>query len=126
MLRLINYIVSKRIRICYVGSILGFIGLLLAIFYRPFVYKNNINDFHFADTLGSLFCVPASVLFYYGIKRNASFLKTFLLSVVTFTLYEIPSSIMSGIDFYDYFAIIIGALFTYITYFLLKKCKLGN
>lgn len=126
MPKLIDYVISKRIRIGYIGFAVGLIGLLLAIFYRPFVYKNNIADFHFADTLGSLFCVPASVLFYYGFKKKSRFLKTFFSSVITFTLYEVPSSIKSGIDFYDYFAIIIGALFTYIAYFFLKKYKLRN
>ncbi len=39
------------------GIILLITALLLSWFYRPFIYQNNINDFGFADVIGSLFSV---------------------------------------------------------------------
>lgn len=34
-------------------------GLILSLIYRPYVYEHNINDFGFADTIGSLVSVIA-------------------------------------------------------------------
>lgn len=117
---------KERIQFIYIGLTVGLIGLFLAFFYRPFIYNNNFNDFHFADTLGSLFCVPASVFISYGLSEKYKFLKLLLLSVIFWVIYEIPSSIEQGIiDTYDYLAIIIGALLTFLSFKLLiyKKTK---
>jgi len=111
----------------YLGIIIGVIGLLLSIFYRPFVYKNNINDFHFADTLGSLFCVPSTVFFTYGLNNKMKFTKLLFLNVLVWIVYEIPSSLEYGIDTYDYVAIFIGAILTYLSFrFILFKNKANN
>jgi hypothetical protein len=32
-------------------------GLVLSAFYRPYIYTHKINDFGFADTIGSLVSV---------------------------------------------------------------------
>jgi len=37
-------------------------GQLLSHLYRPYIYANNINDFGFADTIGSLVSVIRAVL----------------------------------------------------------------
>jgi hypothetical protein len=34
-------------------------GILLSVFYRPYIYENQLNDFGFADTIGSLISVIA-------------------------------------------------------------------
>ena len=39
---------------------------------RPYVYENHINDFHMADVVGSVVCVPAAVLCAYGIDSRYS------------------------------------------------------
>lgn len=44
------------------------IALLLTYFYRPFIYNNNINDFGFADTIGSLASVLGACFFLWGVK----------------------------------------------------------
>ena len=49
------------------GILIACIGLLLSYTYRPYVYENHINDFHLADVIGSIVCVPAAVLCAYGI-----------------------------------------------------------
>lgn len=41
------------------GILIACIGLLLSYTYRPYVYENHINDFHLADVIGSIVCVPA-------------------------------------------------------------------
>ena len=44
-------------------------GQLLTHIYRPFVYANNINDFGFADTIGSLVSVPGFCFFFWSFKK---------------------------------------------------------
>lgn len=112
---------SRQIYFLYFGLFLGIFGLILALFYRPYIYRNGINDFHFADTLGSVFCVPTSVFIYYGISKKFNFGRLILSSTATFIVYEIPSSIKSGIDTFDYIAILVGALFAYLMFKCLKK-----
>ena len=43
------------------GILIACIGLLLSYTYRPYVYENHINDFHLADVIGSIVCVPDQV-----------------------------------------------------------------
>ena len=54
------------------GILIACIGLLLSYTYRPYVYENHINDFHLADVIGSIVCVPAQVLCAYGIHGRYS------------------------------------------------------
>ena len=47
------------------GILIAAIGLVLSHTYRPYVYENHINDFHLADVIGSVVCVP--LLRYYAL-----------------------------------------------------------
>ena len=42
----------------------------LSYTYRPYVYENHIDDFHLADVIGSIVCVPAAVLCACGIHAD--------------------------------------------------------
>lgn len=42
------------------------LGLLLSVTYRPYVYKNNINDFGFADVIDSLVSIIAFCTFFWS------------------------------------------------------------
>ncbi len=48
------------------------IGMLLNTFYRPYIYKYSINDFGFADTIGSLASVICFCFFVWGIRKGIS------------------------------------------------------
>jgi len=126
MKNVVHYFYQKRIRISYLGLVVGLFGLFLAIFYRPYIYSNYYNDFHFADTLGSLFCVPSSTLLYYGFSRKLNFRNLLLTSLGVFILYEVPSTIQYGIDIYDYFALFISALCTYSFFKIIKYIHKKN
>ena len=54
------------------GILIVAIGLVLSHTYRPYVYENHINDYHLADVIGSIVCVPAAVLCVYGIDNRYS------------------------------------------------------
>lgn len=49
-----------------------FSGLILSALYRPYIYSNNINDFGFADTIGSLIAVVAFCFFVWGFKEYSN------------------------------------------------------
>ena len=114
---------NKRSRFIFLGLFIGCIGLLFALFYRPYIYENNINDFHFADTLGSLFCVPSTVFISYGLHQKSKFSRLLFFNTIFWIIYEIPSSVADGIDKYDYVAIIIGSVLTWLgfRFFLYKQ-----
>ena len=58
------------------GILIVAIGLVLSHTYRPYVYENHINDYHLADVIGSIVCVPAAVLCVYGIENRYSIKQT--------------------------------------------------
>lgn len=59
-----------RMKFILSGILIAAIGLVLSHTYRPYVYENHINDFHLADVIGSVVCVPAAVLCAYGIDNR--------------------------------------------------------
>lgn len=93
--------------------LLFIVTMVLAKTYRPYVYNNNIFDYHFADTITSLFCVPTASLFFFGISSKYSFNKYILISTLSFILWEFIS-INRFIDYYDIIAVLLGAFITYI------------
>ncbi len=119
---------GRRRNLHYVclGICVGCFGLLLALFYRPFIYENNIKDFHFADTLGSLFCVPSSAFISYGLHKKSNFFRLLIFNTIFWVIYEIPSSIADSIDSYDYLAIIISSLLTWLSFKCFLKERIAN
>ena len=84
------------------GILIAAIGLVLSHTYRPYVYENHINDFHLADVIGSVVCVPAAVLCAYGIDNRYiayEFLGLFHIHG-TFDIYDIIAIIISSLVFY--------------------------
>jgi hypothetical protein len=75
---------------------IGVIALLLLEFiarpiYRPYIYKNGINDFHVADTLGNTLGVVAAIfillaIFANGRKQHLSLIKTVTIAMVIYEL----------------------------------------
>jgi len=94
----------------FIGLALAFIAWLLTIFYRPYIYQNNIYDFHFADTIGSLFCMPAQTFFIRGFSHKYSFYNIILPVFIGDIIYEF----LTVFDYYDIIAIFTGAFITYI------------
>jgi hypothetical protein len=83
-------------------------------YYRPYVYRNNINDFHLADTLGNSLGTFAAIyisLFILGgdKKRDDFFLNTVVLSVIFYEL--IQPAMGKPIDPWDIIAtLIVGCI----------------
>lgn len=98
------------------GILLFCFFLILQYNYRPFIYANHINDYHFADTLGSLFCVPICSFMYFSLNLNKSvyqvlsfiFLQNIALEVISLTgLYGV-------FDVYDVISLLLGTMFSYL------------
>lgn len=127
---LINFCMIKNKTSFSIGFAFFAIGILLSHTYRHWIYANHISDFHIADTIGSLICIPASVFCFYSFSKNkSSFSELILKSTIFFILYELLA--LTGLhgvfDFYDIIAILIGAGSLYLFHYLHKigyKCKL--
>lgn len=60
-------------------------------FYRPFIYANNIQDFHLADTIGNTLGTVATIFVFVGLigerrEQHQFLIKTIILSVALFEL----------------------------------------
>jgi hypothetical protein len=97
------------------GILIVVIGLVLSHIYRPYVYENHINDFHLADVIGSIVCVPAAVLFFYGIDNRYSIKQYTIKGTIVYIAYEFLGlfHIYGTFDVYDIIAIIISSLLFY-------------
>jgi hypothetical protein len=91
---------------------IGFFAVVIYEFlarpiYRPFIYKNNINDFHLADTIGNSLGTLATVFVLIGLigqgrAQNLFLIKTITISVI---LYELAHPLLGKtIDPWDVLA----------------------
>lgn len=79
--------------------------------YRPFVYQNNINDFHVADTIGNTLGAFASIFILIGVIGKGRIQHIFLIKTITISvaLYEILHPLLGKpIDTWD----IVASVFT--------------
>lgn len=94
------------------------------LYYRPFIYENNINDFHIADTLGNTLGTATTIfsliaLFSNDTKSGYYFIKLGALSVVVF---EMAHPLLGKpIDLWDIIATILTGLASYLLYTSLFK-----
>ena len=87
-------------------------GLLLNFTYRPFVYRNHLNDLHMADVIGNLVAVPAAAFFFYAINKSIRYTK-FTILVIDFLIwcfYEVTFS--SNFGWWDIVASLIMCFVT--------------
>ena len=84
----LSYIMNMGDKNIYllIGIILLILSLSLSFFYRPFIYNNNINDYGFADTIGSLFSVIVFCTIVWGLKEysNKEKNKQIVLATITY------------------------------------------
>lgn len=93
-------------------------------YYRPYIYANNINDFHIADTIGNSLGTIAVVfgfLFMIGGERSKDIflIKTVTISVV---IYEMAHPLLGKpIDPWDIAATLLTGAFCFVIYQSLYK-----
>jgi hypothetical protein len=104
---------------------IGFSAVLIYEFiarpiYRPYIYRNNINDFHLADTIGNSLGTMATVFVLIGFIGQGKTQNIFLIKTITISvaLFEIAHPLLGkGIDPWD----ILATLFTGGLCFMLYK-----
>ena len=75
--------------------------------YRPYIYRNNINDFHIADTIGNSLGTMATVFVLMGLIGQGRSQNIFLIKTITIgvALYEIAHPLLGKpIDPWDILA----------------------
>jgi len=95
-------------------------GFLLTIFYRPIINERNINDFGFADTIGSLVSVIGFCFFIWGFKDYSNIEKNKQILIVTL-IYAFIWEIFGLLKIYGTFDIkdmIAGVISGIMTYFI--------
>ncbi|GHV09519.1 hypothetical protein FACS1894162_0250 [Bacteroidia bacterium] len=106
------------------GLLIAFICFVLTNTYRPYIYANHINDFHFADTITNWLALPAGTLFFWGLhKGRYSFKKEILYAIGGLIIYEF---IGLTFDWYDIIATILSGGITFLFYFTYKYFQNKN
>jgi hypothetical protein len=78
--------------------------------YRPYIYRNNINDFHVADTIGNTLGTIATVFVLIGFIGKGRSQHIFLIKTITISvaLYELAHPLLGKpIDPWDILATIV-------------------
>jgi hypothetical protein len=103
---------------------IGFTAVLIYEFiarpiYRPYIYKNNINDFHIADTIGNSLGTVATIFVLIGFLGNDRNQNIFLIKIITLSaaMYEVAHPLLGKpIDLWDIVATIITGGLCFILY----------
>ncbi len=95
-------------------------------FYRPYIYRNNINDFGFADSIGNSLGTIAIIFFAFSLVMKEGFRKEpyFILALVGWLLlYELAQGVLPGyyFDWKDVIATIVAGALSYLIYILIDR-----
>ncbi len=97
-----------------IASFFALLGLSLSWFYRPYIYNNDLNDFHFSDTIGNIFGFPAWLFFFYATsKKKYKLITVLVFGMLFFTAYEFLA-FWGTTDKYDVLATLLSAFLNYI------------
>ncbi len=88
---------------------IGFLAVCIYEFlarpiYRPYIYQNQINDFHIADTIGNTLGTVATIFVFLGVFGQNRTNNVALIKVITFSvaLFEVAHPLLGKpIDGWD-------------------------
>ena len=120
-----DWLLSKRRMI---NMAIGLSAVLLCevarAYYRPFIYSNELNDFHIADTLGNSFGTVAAVFVFASLLGHTHTQDYFLIRtvVISMLVFEVASPLLGkSIDPWDLVATVIAGFFCEGFYRLIHK-----
>jgi hypothetical protein len=116
---------KKHIIAIVSGLIIALICAVLSKTYRPYIYKNHINDFHLADTITNWLALPAGTLFFWGLRKGRNtFKKEILPGIAGLIIYEFifPATF----DYMDIIATILSGGVTFCIYMIYKYSQNRN
>jgi hypothetical protein len=93
-------------------------------FYRPYIYKNQINDLHIADTLGNSLGTIATIFILIGFFGQGKTQQLFLIKtiVLSLVLFELSHPLLGKpIDPLDIAATLVTGSISYIAYKILIR-----
>ncbi len=101
-------------------------GLLLSTIYRPYIYKHNINDFKFADTIGSLIAVIGFCFMLWGFKEfsNSNMNIQIILATLGYSIIWEPLGLIEihgTFDWYDMIAAGISGILAFIVKEIIER-----
>ncbi|MBK8506076.1 MAG: hypothetical protein IPL46_30095 [Saprospiraceae bacterium] len=113
---------------------IGFSAVLIYEFlarpiYRPYIYANNINDFHLADTIGNSLGTIATIFVLIGFIGQGRIQHLFLIKTITISvaLYEIAHPLLGKpIDIWDIVATLLTGALCLMLYKIIHPLTLDN
>ncbi len=114
--------IKKRKIYLYSSLTIVVVGLLLSWFYRPYIYTNKINDFGFADTIGSLVSVIGFCFFFWSFREYSNKEKNKHIVIATL-IYSFGWEFFGFLGIYGTFdkKDIVAALFSGVITFITKE-----
>jgi hypothetical protein len=109
--RIINFAIGISALLVY--------ELVARPYYRPFIYRNNIQDFHIADTIGNSLGTIATIFILIGILGRGKIQNLLLIKIITVSvmLYELAHPLLGKpIDPWDIVATIISGGISLVLY----------
>lgn len=94
--------------------------------YRPYIYHNNINDFHIADTLGNTFGTLPTIFFLIAILSNDTPKGNYLIKLGTLSVvvFELAHPLLGKpIDIWDIIATILTGVVSHLIYNKINPLK---
>ena len=121
----------KLTRYKAINFFIGISALLLYEFvgrpvYRPYIYKNEINDFHIADTLGNTLGTLTTIFFLIAILSNEKTKGNYLIKLGTFSVmvFEVAHPLLGKpIDIWDIIATVLTGFISYLLFNAILKDK---
>jgi len=108
-----------------IGILVPVAGLLLSAFYRPYIYSHNINDFGFADVIGSLVSVIGFCCFIWAFKTFSNKEMNTQIIMATF-IFAILWDFFGYVGIYgvfDWKDVVVGILSGIITFFIKQNVE---
>jgi hypothetical protein len=98
-------------------------------YYRPYIYRSKINDFHLADTIGNSLGTIAAVFVLIGVIGRTKEQHYFLIKMITisFTLYELAHPLLGKPgDLWDVVATFLTGGLCFLLYNLVHNNKINT
>ncbi len=99
-------------------------------FYRPYIYRNNLNDLGFADTVGNTFGTITLIFFILSLVIKDNFRKEYLFIpglVGILIIYELFQELLPGssFDWKDVIATIMAGVFSFLIHRSISRNDIG-
>ncbi len=100
------------------------VSILLAYFYRPFIFENGFFDMSFADCFPNLFSVPVCIFLALSFTQKEKWEKRILYAITIGVLfYEFMQMFTGGFDIKDIIATLLGAGIILLSWSRIVKLK---